>query len=154
MVEKHCKDVNTFSYQADANEDYDELFSQFSRSVVSDSLQPPWTAACQTSLSITNFRSLFEVMFIESVMPPNHLILCRPLVLLPSIFLSIRVFSKESVLPISWPRYWSFQCIPIRMSKMKKQDFPGGTVDKNPSANTGDTSLILGLERPHVPPSN
>ena len=68
----------------------------------------PWTAACQASLSITNSQSLLKLMFIESVLPPNHLILCRPLHLLPSIFPSIRVFSNESALPIRWPKYWSF----------------------------------------------
>ena len=67
----------------------------------------PWTAAHQASLSITNSQSLFKLMFIESVIPSNHLILCRPLLLLPSIFPSIRVFSKESVLHIRWPKYWS-----------------------------------------------
>jgi len=68
----------------------------------------PWTAARQASLSITNFQSLLKLMSIESVMPSNHLILCRPLLLLPSIFPSIRVFSNESVLHIRWPKYWSF----------------------------------------------
>ena len=68
----------------------------------------PWTAACQASLSITNSRSLPKLMSIESGMPSNHLILCRPLLLLPSIFPSIRVFSNESVLCIRWPKYWSF----------------------------------------------
>ena len=68
----------------------------------------PWTAACQASLSITNSRSLLKLMSFESVMPSNHLILCRPLLLLPSIFPSIRVFSNESVLCIRWPNYWSF----------------------------------------------
>ena len=68
----------------------------------------PWTAACQTSLSIINSRSLLKLMSIESVMPPNHLILCHPLILLPSIFPSIRVFSNESALYIRWPKYWSF----------------------------------------------
>ena len=68
----------------------------------------PGTVACQASLSITNTRGLLKLMSIESVMPPNHLILCRPLLLLPSIFSSIRVFSSESVLPIRWPKYWSF----------------------------------------------
>ena len=68
----------------------------------------PWTAACQTSLSITNFQSLLTLTSIESVMPPNNLILCRPLLLPPSIFPSIRVFSNESVLRIRWPKYWSF----------------------------------------------
>ena len=68
----------------------------------------PWTAACQASLSITNSQSLLKLMPIKSVMPPNHLILCHPLLLLPSIFPSIRVFSNESVLHIRWPKYWSF----------------------------------------------
>jgi len=68
----------------------------------------PWTAARQASLSITNFQSLLKLMSIESVMPSNHLILCRPLLLLPSILPSIRVFSNESVLRIRWPKYWSF----------------------------------------------
>ena len=68
----------------------------------------PWTAAHQASLSITNSQSLLKLMSIESVMPSNHLTLCRPLLLLPSIFLSIRVFSNESVLHIRWPKYWNF----------------------------------------------
>ena len=68
----------------------------------------PWTAARQASLSITNSRSLLKLMSIESVMPSNHLILYRPLLFLPSIFPNIRVFSNESVLPITWPKYWSF----------------------------------------------
>ena len=68
----------------------------------------PWTVACQASLSITNSWSLFRLMSAESVMPSNHLILCRPLLFPPSIFPSIRVFSNESVLPIRWPKYWSF----------------------------------------------
>ena len=68
----------------------------------------PWTAACQAPLSITNSWSLFKLMSIESVMPSNHLILCHPLLLPPSIFPSIRVFSNESVLHIRWPNYWSF----------------------------------------------
>ena len=68
----------------------------------------PWTAAHQDFLSITNSRSLPKLMSIESVMPSNHLILCRPLLLLPSIFPNIRVFSNESALWIGWPNYWSF----------------------------------------------
>ena len=68
----------------------------------------PWTAAHQASLSITNSQSLLKPMSIKSVMPPNHLILCRPLLLLPSIFPSLRVFSDNSVLCIRWPQYWSF----------------------------------------------
>ena len=78
---------------------------QLSRSVV---FATTWTAARQASLSITNSRSLLKLMSIESVMPSNHVILCRPL-LLPSIFPSIRVFSSESVLRIRWPRHQSFQ---------------------------------------------
>ena len=68
----------------------------------------PWTAARQSSLSITNSRSLLKLMSVESVMPSNHLILCHPHLLPPSIFPSIRVFSSESVLHIRWPKYWSF----------------------------------------------
>ena len=68
----------------------------------------PWTVACQASQSTTNSRSLLKLMSIESVIPSNHLILCRPLLLLPSIIPSIRVFSNESVLHIRWPKYWSF----------------------------------------------
>ena len=76
---------------------------QFSHSVAT-----PWNAVHQASLSITNSRSLPKLMSIESVMPSSHLVLCCPLPLLPSIFPSIRVFSSESVLPIRWPKYWSF----------------------------------------------
>ena len=68
----------------------------------------PWTAACQASPCITSSRSLLKLMSVELVMPSNHLILCHPLLLLPSIFPSIRVFSNESVLLIRWPKYWSF----------------------------------------------
>ena len=68
----------------------------------------PWAAAHQASLSITRSRSLLKLMSIESVMPSNHLFLCRPLLLLPSIFPSIRIFSNESALHIRWLKYWSF----------------------------------------------
>ena len=68
----------------------------------------PWTAACQVSLSITNSQSLLKLMSIQSVIPSNHLILCHPLLLPPSIFPSIRVFYNESVLHITWPKYWHF----------------------------------------------
>ena len=76
---------------------------------MSDSLRDPWTAACQAPLSFTISlsRGLLKLMYTESVMPSNHLILCHPL-LLPSIFPSIRVFSSESALRITWPKYWSF----------------------------------------------
>ena len=78
---------------------------QFS-SVMSNSVTP-WTVPHQASLSITNFRSLLRLVFTESVMPSNHLILFRPLLLLPSIFHSISIFSNELVLRIRWPKYWS-----------------------------------------------
>ena len=68
----------------------------------------PWTAECQASLSNTNSQSLLKLMSIESVMPSNYLILCHPLLLLPPIHPSIRVFSNESLLHIRWPKYWSF----------------------------------------------
>ena len=82
--------------------------------VVVQSLSPvrhfstSWTAACQASLSITNSQSLLKLMSFESGTPSNHLVLCHPLLLLPSIFSSIRVFSNESILHIRWPKYWSF----------------------------------------------
>ena len=68
----------------------------------------PWTAACQASLSVTNFQSFLKLMSIKLVMPSLNLILCHPLLLLPSIFPSIKVFSNESVLHIRWPKYWNF----------------------------------------------
>ena len=80
---------------------------QFSRSVVSDSATP-WIAALQASLSFTNSQSSLRLTSIESMMPSRHLILCRPLLLLPSFQPSIRVFSSESTLHIRWPKYWSF----------------------------------------------
>ena len=70
----------------------------------------PWTAALQASLSFTISRSLLKLMSVESVMPSNYLVLCHPLLLLPSIFLSIRVFPNEMSLHIRWPKYWSFTC--------------------------------------------
>ena len=92
---------------------------QFSLSVVSDSATP-WTAARQASLSITSSWSLLKLMSIESVMPSNHLILCCPLLLLPSIFPSTRVFSNKLVLHISWPKYWEFQ-----LQNQSFQEHPG-----------------------------
>ena len=83
----------------------------FSRSAMSDSATLP-TAARQASLSITNSQSLLQITCIESVMPSTHLILCRPLLLPPSIFPSIRVFSDESTLRTRWPKYWSFSFSP------------------------------------------
>ena len=83
----------------------------FSRSVVSD-FATPWTAVHQASLSITISWSLLKLMFIESVMPSSRLVLCRSLLLLHSIFASIRVFSNELTLCIKWPEYWSFSFSP------------------------------------------
>ena len=80
----------------------------FSHSLVSDSLRPPWMGAHQASTSFTITWSLLKLMSIESVMPSNHLILCCPLLYLPSIFPSIRVFSNESILCIRWPKYLTF----------------------------------------------
>ena len=81
---------------------------QFSHSVVSWLFATPRTAAWQASLSISNSQSLLKLMPTESMIPSNHLILCRPLLLLPSMFPSIRVFSNESAFHIRWPKYWSF----------------------------------------------
>ena len=86
---------------------FSDISVPFSHSVMSDSATP-WTAAHQVSLSIINSQSLLKLKFIESVMSSNHFILCCPLLLPPSIFPSIRVFSNESVLHIRWPKYWSF----------------------------------------------
>ena len=86
--------------------DQDVQFSSVAQSC--PTLCDPWTEACQAFLSITNSRSLPKLMSIQLVMPCNHLILCCPLLLLLSIFSSIRVFSNESVLRIRWPKYWSF----------------------------------------------
>ena len=80
----------------------------------------PWTAARQASLSITNARNLLKLIFIESVMPSNHLILSHPLLFLPSIFPSVRVFSNDSVLLIRWPKYWSFS-----LSIIPSKEIPG-----------------------------
>ena len=97
--------------------DYQSV-SQFSRCHVQ--LFAPWTAAHQASLSIANSRSLHKLMFIELVMPSNHLILCYPLILLPSIFPSIMVFSNESALRMRWPKYWS-----ISFSMSPSNEHPG-----------------------------
>ena len=88
------------------SEDTRDLILLFSRCV--RLFVTPWTAACQASLSFTISQSFLKLMSIESVMPSNHLILCRLLLLLPSIFPSIRVFSNELALCIRWPKYWSF----------------------------------------------
>ena len=94
-----------------SNEHSGLIFFQFSSVQLLSCVWPfatPWTVAYQASLSITNSWSLLKLMSTELVLPSNHLILCRPLLLLPSVFPSLRVFSNESVLPIRWPKYWSF----------------------------------------------
>ena len=99
-------------------------FSQFSHSVMSDSAIPG-TETRQTSLFTTNSQNLLKFISIELVMPSNHLILCHPLLLPPSISPSIRVFSNQSVLPIRWPKYWSFRSASVL--SMNIQDwFPSG----------------------------
>ena len=118
------------------------------------------TAACQASLSITNYQSLFKLMSIELVMPSNHFILCRPLLLLPSIFPSIRVFSNEPVLRIRWPKYWSFSfsispsneysgLISFRMDWLDLLPVQGDFQESSPapqfkSINTSVLSLLYG----------
>ena len=107
---KKCKkkSTNNNKYQWNNNIWFFYVSSvQFSCSVVSDSAIP-WTTAHQASLSVTNSQSLLKLMSFESVMPSNHLILFHPPLLLPSIFPSIRVFSNEPALCITWPKYWSF----------------------------------------------
>ena len=100
----------------------------------------PWTAACQASLSFTISWSLLKFMAIESVMPSNHLILCHPLLLLPSIFPSIRVFSSESVSHIRWPKYWSFS-----LSSLCKQIFV-----YRPEKEAGSKEdILIGKETKH-----
>ena len=84
---------------------FSDQFSSVSQ--LCPTFETPWMVACQASLSITNSQSLLKLMSIESVMSSNHLILCHPLFLLPSIFPNIRVFSSESVFCIRWPRYWN-----------------------------------------------
>ena len=100
----------------------------------------PWTAACQASPSITNSWSLLKFMSIESVMPSNHLILCCPL-LLPSIFPSIRVFYKESVLCNRWPKYWSFS-FSMTPSNEYSDWFPLGLTDWISLQSKGLNSLL------------
>ena len=91
----------------------------------------PWTAERQASLSITNPQNLLKLMSIEWVMPSKHLILCDPLLFLPSIFPSIRIFSKESVLHISWPKYWSFN-FSINLPMNIQDWFPWGLTGLSP----------------------
>ena len=96
----------------------------------------PWTAACQASLSITNSRSLLKLMFVELVMPSNHLILCCPLFFLPSIFPSIRVFSNGSALHIRWSKYWNFS-FSISPSRIFRTDFLQDGLVESPCSSKG-----------------
>ena len=107
--ESHHKHICTFRCSRASAK---KKSGEFSRSVMSNSLRPHGMQKHQASLSITNSHRLLKLMFIESVMASNHLILCCPLLLLPEIFPSIRVFSNESVLLIRWPKYWSFSICP------------------------------------------
>ena len=106
--------LNITDYQRNTNQNHSEVLPHTSQNFVVHSLShvwlfaTPWTSACQASLSFTISQSLLKLMSIESVMPSNHLILCCPLLLLPSIFPSISVFSSELGLRIRWPKYWSF----------------------------------------------
>ena len=110
---KHTHTHRKFLTRMQSNRNF--LVIQFSSVAQScPTLCDPWTGARQASLCITNSRSLPKLMSVESVMPSNHLILCRPLPLPPSIFPSIREFSNESVLHIRWPKYWSFSISPSK----------------------------------------
>ena len=106
-------ETNKFSYLLSSHPIANTFFKHFNYPCCSvtqshSTLCDPWTSAHQASLSFTVYQSLLNLTFIESVMPSNHLILCRSLLYLPSIFPSIRVFSNESALHIRWPKYWSF----------------------------------------------
>ena len=109
-------------------------------------------AACQASLFFTITRSLLKLLLFESVMPSNHLIFCLPLLLLPSIFPSIRVFSNESVLRIRWPKYWSFSFSISPSSEYLalisfRMGFPGSSPGKESACNAGDPSSVPELGR-------
>ena len=105
-ISKDLVERNSITNQLDLNDSYRIVVAQLLSHVWLFST--PWTEACQASLFFTISQRLFKLMSIESVMPSNHFILCHPLLLLPSIFPSIRVFSNESALSIKWPKYWSF----------------------------------------------
>ena len=122
---------------------YGALSVPFSRSIVSASVTS-WTAAHQVSLSRTISRTLLKLTSIESMMPSTHLILCHPLLLLPSVFPSIRIFSSESALHIRWPKYWSFSLSisPSNEYSWLILDFPGGSDGKASAYNAGDPGSI------------
>ena len=116
----YCERYNNICSLKSNNNDSQFSSVHFSRSVVSDSSQPRVIAAHQASLSITNSWSSLRFMSIESVMPSSHLILCHPLLLLPPIPSSIKVFSNESTLQMRWPKYWSFS-----FSIIPSKEIPG-----------------------------
>ena len=109
----------------------------------------PWTAACQASLSITNSRGLLKLMSIESVIPSNYLLFCRLLLLPPSIFPSIRIFSNESVLRIRWPKYWSFS-----FSISPSNEYSGLAIIKKSYCCCLVTKSYLTLATPWLPGSS
>ena len=113
---KNLKSRNTVQYRIQLQKKNQDISPSVQSLSHVQFFATPWTAERQASLSITNSRSLLKLMSIESVMPSNHLILCRPLLLLPSIIASIRVFSNESTLHMKWPKYWgfSFSIIPSK----------------------------------------
>ena len=124
-------------------------------------LVTPWIVACQASLSITNSRSLLKLTSIESVMPSSHLILCRPLLLLPPVPPSIRVFVNESTLRMRWPRYWSFSfsispsnehagLISFRMDWLDLLAVPRDSQESSPTPQfkTINSSVLSFLYRP------
>ena len=133
----HCRQILYYLNHREAQEYWSGYSSVESLSRV-QLFETPWTAAHQASLSITNSQSLLKFTYIESVMPSNQLILCRPLLLLPSIFPSIRVFCNESALHTRWPKYWSFSF---------SLGFPGHSAGKESACNAGDPSSIPGFGR-------
>ena len=116
----YCMDIAHIIIHESADRHLGGLLVQFSSITQSCLFVTPWTAACQASLSTTNSHSFLKLISIELVMSSNHLILCHPLLILPSIFPSIRVFSKALVLCIRWSKYWSFS-----FSISPSNEYPG-----------------------------
>ena len=153
----HCYSLETSSFNFQISNTTLVFASVQFSSVQSLSLvwlfETPWAAACKPSLSITDSQSLLKLMSVELVMSSNHLILCRPLLLLPSIFLSIRIFSNESLLCIRWPKYWSFSfstspsneysgLISFLLSKGLSRVFFNTKVQKHPSVGGSSEASI------------
>ena len=156
---KSCMDMKNWAF-------FEILSVQFTCSVMSDSLWPPWTAAHQASLFITNSQNLLKLTSIESVIPSNHLILCPPLLLPHSIFPSIRIFSNESVFRISRPKYWSFSfsispsneysgLISFRMDWLDLLASPRGSQESSPTSQFKSIcslalSFLYSLSHPYM----